>query len=133
MIGAEITARETADLILPAIRSAGSPSPTTGGGRKIHFLQVILVILGIATTTFSSLAYYEAKHINDRRNLTLEHYHYLGRSVMEHPKVKVELIGPDFIIHFDNTLNENDLFDATIHLPHNIPPKDLERLMPNQK
>jgi hypothetical protein len=131
MIGAEITARETADLILPAIRSTPALAANPGGRWAMRLLVTLLIALGIAATTFGWLTYQEMHRVNELRSVVLDQYQYLGRAIQSHPKVNIQREGSDFIIHFDNELNKDNLFDATIRLPHNIPLKEIERLDQN--
>lgn len=129
LIAAEITARETAELILPAIRSTpGLATNPSGSGLVVKALLSLIVALGIAATTFGWLTYQETRRTNETRQVKLDQYVYLGRAILDHPKVRIQREGADYILHFDRTINEDEIYDATIHIPHNIPLKEIERL-----
>jgi len=129
MIGAEITARETADLILPAIRSTPALASNPSGGRAIKWLLTLILILVSATTTFTWLAYEQTLITNDRKEIVRSQAEYLGRALMTNSKVKVERHGSNFVIDYDWDLDES--VTGTIRIPHKIPPEEIERL--NQK
>lgn len=129
LIAAEITARETADLILPAIRSTpGLATNPCASGWVAKTQPLLIIALGIAATTFGWLTYQETRRTNEARQIKLDQYVYLGRAILDHPKVKIQREGADYILHFDRTINEDEIYDATIRLPHSIPPKEIERL-----
>jgi hypothetical protein len=126
MIGAEITARETAALILPAIHSTPALASNPSGGRSIKWLLTLILALVSATTAFSWLAYRETVDIRDRRNILRSQAEYLGRALMDNSKVKVKRQGPNFVIDYDWDLDES--VTGTIRIPHKIPPEKIERL-----
>lgn len=101
-------------------------------GRRFNITTILLsliVALGIATTTFSWLAYQQTLITNDRKEIVRSQAEYLGRALMTNSKVKVERHGPNFVINYDWDLDES--VTGTIRIPHKIPPEEIERL--NQK
>ena len=126
LIAAEITARETADLILPAIRfTPGLATNPSGSGWAIKALLSLIVALGIAATTLSWLAYQESLYTNDRKKISRSRVDYLGRALLTNPHITIKTEGSDFVI-----ILIDDIMSAPIRVPHNIPPEELKRLEP---
>lgn len=127
MVGAEITARETAALILPAIRSAESVSRPIGG-RGIRILSILITLLSIATTTLAWMTYRETRIANNRKANNRSKAEYLGLALMTNPKITLKLDGNNFVITSKRGVDE--LLDDSFRVSHNIPPEELERLYP---
>jgi hypothetical protein len=126
MIGAEITARETADLILPAIRSTpGLATNPSGSGWAIKALLFLIVVLGITTTILAGLGYQEILNANNRKKISLSRIDYLGRALLTNPNFTIKTEGSDFVI-----IPTDDIMSDPIRVPHNIPPEELKRLEP---
>jgi len=126
MTGAEITARETADLILPAIRSAESIASHNSGSRAVRLLLALIVVLGIATTTLAWMIYQEALYTNHRKEIRRSYAEYLGIALLTNRKVTISHEGEDFVIEYKRAIE--DSLDDTIRIPHQIPPEEIERI-----
>jgi hypothetical protein len=126
MIGSEITARETAALILPAIRSAESIS-IPNGGRGNRILLLVITLLGIATTTLSWLSLQtaqidaEAREINMKRNNYLRAA-YLGKAVYK--EITVDIFPESYTLKF----NTDTKGEISITIPHDIPKEEYKSL-----
>lgn len=128
MIGAEITARETADLILPAIRSTPALASNPSGGRAIKWLLTLILILVTTTAFFSWRAYQQTLITNDLREIARSQAEHLGRAIIQSPKCKIQMKDTEFVIHYKPTLEES--IDDSMRIPHKIPPDELNRLDP---
>lgn len=128
MIGAEITARETADLILPAIRSTPALASNPNGGRAIKLLLTLILILVSATTAFSWLNYQQTLKTNNLREITRSQAEHLGKAMMQNPKCKIEVGDTEFTIYYKRSLDES--IDDSMCIPHKIPPDELKHLNP---
>lgn len=140
MIGAEITARETADIILPLIRSNPSiTAPTQSWTTRL--LLIMAVLLGITTTTLSWLSYQaaqrnqqidqEARAVGLRRDDYLRAA-YLGKAIfLNNKNIKIEPSPEAFTLTLSEEITR-EAFPTKVTIPHQIPPEEYERLLPKK-
>lgn len=109
-------------------RLSGTEEIKSTGRRHVaaYLLLILLVTLGIATTTLAWLAYQETLLTNNRLHIRRSQAEYLGMALMADSKATIRRDKSDFVIDYDRDLEES--LTGSIRIPHKIPEKELKRL-----
>lgn len=109
-------------------RLNGTDQIKSSGRRHVaaYLLLILLVTLGIATTTLAWKTYQETLLTNNRLHIRRSQAEYLGLALMNNSKVTLQRNGADFVIDYERDLEES--VTGSIRIPHKIPEKELKRL-----
>ena len=141
MIGAEITARETADILIPVIRSQAAGQTTTPKGWLGKIALSVIAICCLTTTVFSWLSYQTARsaHQIDQEASTVRlrrddylRAAYLGKAFFLHKNdISITPSPEAFEITFSEKIT-GEAFPVKITVPHQIPPEEYKNLLPQK-